>query len=233
MHTRTPRGRVLIVDDERKAHQTLSTLLGEHGFETLRAPNGYKAMGMLDEWDCDVVLTDLRMPMLDGFELIDKVHETSPDVACIAMTAFDSVESAVEAMKSGAEDYLTKPIDFDAVELVVDRAVERVRDRRELKRLRMFSRSSPATTGPATSGSWKTSSNAPSSSAPAASSNLTTCPTTSAPPISTPTSISASPARASRTSKNTSSSRPKRRPAAAPNAPPRSSASRRGRYATS
>ncbi|MFB6374943.1 MAG: sigma-54-dependent transcriptional regulator, partial [Bradymonadaceae bacterium] len=134
--THDDRGHVLIVDDERKARQTMSVLLDEDGFETRTASNGYKALGVLDDWSCEVVLTDLRMPMLDGFELIEKVHENYPDIACIAVTAFDSVESAVDAMKSGAEDYLPKPLDFDAVELVVDRAVQRVRDRSELARLR-------------------------------------------------------------------------------------------------
>lgn len=128
--------RILIVDDEPSARQMLALLLEEDGYAVKSAPDGFKALGVLQEWPCDVLLTDLRMPVLDGISLIRKAREIRPDLTCIVMTAFATVENAVEAMKIGAEDYLTKPLNFDAVELVLQRAFERLQLRRELQELR-------------------------------------------------------------------------------------------------
>ncbi len=130
------RGRILIVDDEQHAREALAVLLEEDGYEVRDAPDGFKALGILREWDCDLLVTDLRMPVMDGLTLIRKAREEFPELTCLVMTAFGSVENAVEAMKTGADDYLTKPLNFDAVELVIDRAMERTQMRRELERLR-------------------------------------------------------------------------------------------------
>lgn len=131
--------RVLVVDDEANARQALCMLLDESGFEVRQAADGLKALGMLkSDWMPDVVLTDLRMPLMDGFELLRKIKELPglEDLACVVMTAFASVDSAVEVMKQGADDYLTKPLNFDAVELVLERVLERTQMRRELRALR-------------------------------------------------------------------------------------------------
>ncbi len=130
------KGRILIVDDEPSARQTLGLLLEGEGYEVKTAPDGFKALGVLQQWPCDLLLTDLRMPVMDGLTLIQKVREQEPDLDCIVMTAFGTVENAVDAMKSGASDYLTKPLNFDAVEMVIDRAFERLAMRRELHALR-------------------------------------------------------------------------------------------------
>jgi DNA-binding NtrC family response regulator len=130
------RGRVLVVDDESSARQALQKLLEESGYEVRTAPEGFKALGVLEEWRCDVLLTDLRMPIMDGLELIRKARNFDRQLACIVMTAFGSIENAVEAMKAGADDYLTKPLNFEAVELLLDRTMERLEMRRELDRLR-------------------------------------------------------------------------------------------------
>ena len=106
-------------------------------YEVKTAPEGFKALGVLEDWTCDVLLTDLRMPMMDGLELIQKARNEHPDLACIVMTAFGSIENAVEAMKAGADDYLTKPLNFDAVEILLDRTMQRIEMQRELQELRV------------------------------------------------------------------------------------------------
>ena len=133
---KTPAPRVLVVDDEPRARQALVQLLESDGYEVRQAQDGFKAMGRLRDWEPDVLLTDWRMPVMDGITLLKKAREELPDLACVVMTAFGSVESAVEAMKAGADDYLTKPLNFDAVSLILERSVERLAMQRELQQLR-------------------------------------------------------------------------------------------------
>ncbi len=128
--------KILVVDDEANARSALVALLEEDGYQVRSAPDGFKALGVLGSWHCDVLLTDLRMPVMDGLELIRKAKEQRPELPCIVMTAFGTVENAVEAMKLGADDYLTKPLNFDAVEMVIGRCIERMEMKRELTVLR-------------------------------------------------------------------------------------------------
>ena len=129
-------GAILVVDDENSARQVLCQLLRDDGHEVQEAADGFKALGVLKDWTPDIILTDLKMPLMDGISLIKKSRELYPDITCIVMTAFASVETAVQAMKSGANDYLTKPLNFDAVELVIQRSLERIEMVRELQDLR-------------------------------------------------------------------------------------------------
>jgi DNA-binding NtrC family response regulator len=129
-------GRILVVDDEERARQAFTQLLEDSGYEVRQAPDGFKALGELEDWECDLLLTDLRMPMMDGLELLEKVQAQYPEMASIVITAFGSVDNAVEAMKAGADHYVTKPVDFDQVEVVVERVMENLRMRRELQSLR-------------------------------------------------------------------------------------------------
>jgi DNA-binding NtrC family response regulator len=131
-----PKGHILVVDDEASAREALKALLEDTGYAVETAPEGFKALGILEEWECDVLLTDLRMPMMDGLELIQKAQNEDPGLACIVMTAFGSIENAVEAMKAGADDYVTKPLSFDAVEILLDRTMQRLEMQRELQELR-------------------------------------------------------------------------------------------------
>ncbi len=134
--TSTTKGRILVVDDETNARQALAALLEDEGFEVRAASDGFKALGVVKDWDFDILLTDWRMPLIDGISLMLKSRELRPDLTCIVMTAFGSVDNAVEAMKNGADDYLTKPLNFDAVLLVLNRAMERIQMRQELETLR-------------------------------------------------------------------------------------------------
>jgi DNA-binding NtrC family response regulator len=130
------RGRILIVDDEANARAALAEILREEGYTTETAADGFKALGKLEEFVPDVVLTDLKMPGLDGIGLMEKAHEARFSAIFVVMTAFGTISSAVEAVKKGAYNYLTKPLDFQVLEVVVERAVEQARLLQENSRLR-------------------------------------------------------------------------------------------------
>lgn len=130
------RGRILIVDDEANARAALAEILREEGYTTETAADGFKALGKLEEFAPDVVLTDLKMPGLDGIGLMEKAQEARITATFVVMTAFGTISSAVEAVKKGAYHYLTKPLDFQVLDAVVERAVERARLLQENSRLR-------------------------------------------------------------------------------------------------
>src|SRR5580692_3698576 len=130
------RGRILIVDDESNARSALSEILREEGYATETAADGFKALGKLEEFDPDVVLTDLKMPGLDGIAFMEKARAAAPGAVFVVMTAFGTVQSAVAAVKKGAENYLTKPLEYEALSAVVERAMEKARLLQETRRLR-------------------------------------------------------------------------------------------------
>lgn len=118
------RGRILIVDDEANARNALAELLIEENFQVDTAADGFKALPKLDEFSPDVVLTDLRMPGLSGLDLIQKIKAYDPHCPVMVMTAYGAVETAVSAMKSGAYDYVTKPVHVSEIVVMLDRAIE-------------------------------------------------------------------------------------------------------------
>jgi DNA-binding NtrC family response regulator len=126
----------LIVDDESNARAALGEILREEGYATETAADGFKALGKLEEFDPDVVLTDLKMPGLDGIAFMEKARTAAPAAVFVVMTAFGTVSSAVEAMKKGAENYLLKPLDPEALGAVVERAMEKAKLVQEARRLR-------------------------------------------------------------------------------------------------
>ncbi len=131
-----PGGRVLVVDDEPGARSALSELLREEGYEVQAAADGYKALGRVDGWVPDVVITDVKMPALGGIELMTKLRERLPDVAVVVMTAFGSVEGAVEAMHLGADEYLGKPLHLPQLLVVLRRVLAHRALQREARSLR-------------------------------------------------------------------------------------------------
>src|SRR4051812_4445896 len=130
------KNRVLVVDDEANARTALAELLRDEGYAVETAGDGFKALGKVAEFDPDVVLTDLKMPGMDGLELLRKLRAEDEDRVVVVMTAFGAIESAVAAMKEGAADYLAKPINVDELTLVLKRELERLRLRREAGLLR-------------------------------------------------------------------------------------------------
>ena len=121
------KGRIVVIDDEVNAASALETLLREDGYEVSRANDGGSGLQLLEKIEADVVLTDLRMPGMDGIELLARIKEIRPETLVILMTAYGTVKTAVKAMKLGAEDYLGKPIDVEELEVVLQRAVEKKR----------------------------------------------------------------------------------------------------------
>ncbi len=131
-----PKGRILVVDDEANARNALAEILRDEEYAVETAADGFKALPKLKDFEPDVVLTDLKMPGMDGVELLGKVHEHDPEVGVVIMTAFGAVDTAVQAMRQGAADYLTKPLNADALLVVLARTLERSRLRKETQQLR-------------------------------------------------------------------------------------------------
>jgi two-component system, NtrC family, response regulator PilR len=125
------KARILVVDDEKSMRDLLSITLEKEGYDVLTAAGGEPAIEALHRESVDAVITDLRMPKVDGLQVLRVAKEISPDTAVIVITAVASTETAVEAMKLGAYDYITKPFKLDEVNLIVRNALERKRLRDE------------------------------------------------------------------------------------------------------
>lgn len=116
--------KILVVDDEALVRNFLSETLKRKNFEVSAAENGLKALALLKENTFDLVITDMRMPDLSGLDLLKKVKAMSPSTLVIVITAFGSIENAVEAMRLGAFNYLIKPFSPDTIEAVIEKADE-------------------------------------------------------------------------------------------------------------
>src|SRR4051794_6127563 len=127
---------ILIVDDEEPIRQVLTEVLGGSGYVVRTAADGEEALRELSAQDYDAVVTDVRMPRMDGLSLVKAVQQVAPDTTIIVMSAYGSHDLAIEAMKAGAYDYLGKPFRPDEVLLVLRKAEERERLRAENRRLR-------------------------------------------------------------------------------------------------
>lgn len=130
------RGTILVADDEALARQGIAELLQEEGYLAHQAADGTTALQMLDEVDVDVVLTDLRMPGADGLAVLRKVRDVCPQTMVMLMTAYASVETVVDALRLGAQDYLIKPILLDDVLYKVRRLLDHKQQAWELQLLR-------------------------------------------------------------------------------------------------
>ncbi len=129
-------GLVLVVDDDPGTRKVAKANLSLEGFEVLVASSGAEALARLGESDPLAVVSDLKMPDLDGIALMDRVHALRPSLPVVLVTAHATVETAVEAMRKGALHYLTKPIRYDELALVLRHAVAHERQRRDVARLR-------------------------------------------------------------------------------------------------
>lgn len=115
---------VLIVDDETVLRESMASLLEDEGYEAIQAENGLVAHQILIERPVDVVLSDVRMPEMDGMDLLTHLKKLAPQTPVIMMTAYGTVEDAVSAIRIGAWDYLLKPVQFDDLLLKIERAIE-------------------------------------------------------------------------------------------------------------
>jgi two-component system response regulator PilR (NtrC family) len=125
------RHRILVVDDEESMREFLCILLQRDGHKVEAVGDGQQAVARLKDCSYDLIVSDIKMPKLDGFALLEYVRERSPATAIIMITAFSTTEQAVDAMKKGAYDYITKPFKNEEIRLVVENALERLDLRRE------------------------------------------------------------------------------------------------------
>lgn len=130
------RGRVLIVDDEPNAIKVLSAILSKEGYKIIGAESTEKAINVIRELDIDTVITDLKMPGRDGIELFEYVRSNFSDIPVIFLTAYGTVESAVNAMTHGAFYYFIKPPDYPKLKSILARAVEQRNLKKEISYLR-------------------------------------------------------------------------------------------------
>lgn len=127
---------VLVVEDEKILAESISIYLERDGYATAVAHSGEDGVRMAGEASPDVAVVDIRLPGMDGLEVLKRMREVSPGTEVVMMTAHASVASAVEAMKRGAFDYLNKPLDLDELRVVLDKALAHLRLRRELSYLK-------------------------------------------------------------------------------------------------
>jgi DNA-binding NtrC family response regulator len=130
------KGRILVVDDEVNARTALAELLRDEGYAVETAADGFKALGKAADFAPDLVLTDLKMPGMDGIQLLGKLREQDADLPVVVMTAFGEVDTAVGAMRAGARDYLSKPVNVGELSVVLERELEQRRLRQEAGMLR-------------------------------------------------------------------------------------------------
>ena len=128
--------KVLIVDDEENMRHLLAVILDKEGYKIDEAKDGKDALGQLDRNEFDFILTDIRMPKMNGMDFLDELKKRNSDALCIVMSAYGNVDTAIEAMKKGAYDYISKPFKPDEVVLTLRKAAERqmlYRENRALK----------------------------------------------------------------------------------------------------
>jgi two-component system NtrC family response regulator len=130
------RNLIVVVDDDSSIRRVMKMQLEEAGYEVALASDGDQARTLIDEQHPKLVITDLRMPCADGLDLLRHIRDAASDTTVIIITAFATVDTAVAAMKAGAYDYISKPIDYDALVLAVHRAMERQTLLEEVRNLR-------------------------------------------------------------------------------------------------
>ncbi len=130
------RKRILVVDDDDSLRWVTQAQLQQSGYEVSAAANGAEALAGMRQTPPHLVITDLKMPCMSGLELLRHMRAAYPEILVIVVTAFGTVETAVEAMKAGAYDYITKPVNIDELRLIVDRGLDHLDLREEVRLLR-------------------------------------------------------------------------------------------------
>lgn len=119
--------KILVIDDDQSIRKTLTNYLKKQNYEVLSADNGISGIEIAKNEIPDIVITDIRMPGADGFEVLKKVKEIDPHIHVIIITAFDDMHSTVKAMQQGAYDYIEKPLEIDNLKITIQRALENKR----------------------------------------------------------------------------------------------------------
>jgi DNA-binding NtrC family response regulator len=129
-------GRILVVDDDRLKRLTLEKQLADAGYSVLACDDPFAALAALGREPFDVVLTDLRMPGMDGLTLLKRIKEAAPVTQVVVMTAYGTIETAIEAIRAGAYDYVTKPFTIEEIDLKLRHLLDHARTLREVETLR-------------------------------------------------------------------------------------------------
>ncbi len=130
------KSKILIVDDEEIMRCSLSDWLKEDGYDAVAVENGYKALALLKSERFDLAVVDLKMPQIDGIEVLKKIKESNLKIPVVIITAYATIDSAVTAMKEGAADYIVKPFNPEEISLVIKKLIEHQRLIKENIRLR-------------------------------------------------------------------------------------------------
>ena len=125
--------KILIVDDSKEIRNILSTFLKEEGFEVYTAENGKKALDLTKEKVIDLIITDLRMPEMDGTQLTKKMKEERPRIGIIIMTAYTSIYTEGDIRKIGADDYISKPFEFANLSEKIERVLFQMKTLKPMK----------------------------------------------------------------------------------------------------
>ena len=118
-------GKILLADDEQIARENLEYILKKEGYETVAVESGARALEELEKSDFDLVITDLRMPQVDGMQVLERAKELRPDTEVLVVTGYATVNTAVQAMQKGAYHYLAKPYQNEEVRILIRKALEK------------------------------------------------------------------------------------------------------------
>jgi DNA-binding response OmpR family regulator len=127
--------KILIVDDDDELRSNLSGILGDIGYDTDAAPSGAGAIAKAASNDFDIVLLDLMMPDASGMDVLGELKKITPNIKVIMITAFASIDTAVEAMKKGASDYISKPFNIQALDITIKKTLEEAKFNLNIKQL--------------------------------------------------------------------------------------------------
>ena len=119
--------KILVVDDEQHVRQLIGKVLEKEGYEVLTACNGEEGLEIFQKNNIDLIISDIKMPKMNGIEFLHKVKEQEPGVGFILITAFATMETAIDAIKSGAQDYVTKPFDIKEILNAVKKDIDILR----------------------------------------------------------------------------------------------------------
>lgn len=115
---------ILVVDDEENAREGLSKILSKEGYKVDTAADGKEAIDVIKRQNFDLVITDMRMPLMDGFEVLREIKKMDEDIGVIMITAYGEVESYLEAMNLGAFEYINKPVRVNELKRVITKVLE-------------------------------------------------------------------------------------------------------------
>ena len=118
---------ILIIDDEAGMRDVISRLFADSGYETATAPDGAAGLAAAKQGEFDLVILDMSLPKMSGLDVLNGIKEHKPDLPVIMVTAYGSTQTAIEAMRLGAYDFITKPFELDELQMLAERALEQRR----------------------------------------------------------------------------------------------------------